>query len=163
MLLAEDLLTDERIAAHPDVQVTDRTLRNWKRHPEFQARISQLIDELQERARQKGLGRLDRRKAAAEDRHRRMTALFEARAEAGGRGIGADTGMIVKSFKVVGGGEEAYTVEEWSFDHQLMRELRELEKQVAQDTGDWSEKRELSGPGGESLVIQLIEREDGPA
>ena len=47
-LLAEDGLTDARIAAR--LKVTDRTLRLWKAHPEFAARVKQIVAELGERS-----------------------------------------------------------------------------------------------------------------
>ncbi len=43
------------------------------------------------------------------------------------------------------------------FDPTLYRELRELEKQIAQDVGQFAEKREISGPDGGPIPITTLE------
>jgi hypothetical protein len=50
------------------------------------------------------------------------------------------------------------TVERWEVEDNvaLLREMREHEKQVAQELGEWTEKSEFSGPGGETLTIRSI-------
>lgn len=159
--VAEDALTDEQIAA--DVGVTRQTITNWRKHPEFEARRKALVSELQERVKQEGLGRLDKRKAAAEDRHRRMTQVILARAdEMADEVAGGESGLLVRQYKSIGTGPNARQVEEYHVDAVLLRELREIEKQIAQDAGQFAEKQEISGPGGESLLVVFRDREDGP-
>lgn len=168
LLLAEDEFTDEAIAAQ--ARITRSTLSKWKRHPEFAAQIREHVAEFQERAREAGLGRLDKRMAAYNDRHRRMTQLITARGDdMAEESPDGETGLLVRQLKRVlhvyepdPHDEEGELVEqteltaEYLFDAALMRELRELEKQIAQDTGQWSEKREVSGPDGGAVVIREI-------
>jgi len=161
VLCAEDVMSDAAIAE--EISVKRDTITRWRRHPEFQARITEHVAALQERARADGLGRLDKRKAAAEDRHRRMTLLIEARAEEmAGEVAGGETGLLVRQYKSIGTGPNARQVTEYTFDAALVREMRETEKHIAQDTGDWSEKREVSGPDGAALTVLITERADGP-
>ncbi len=173
-LLAEDRLTDAQIATK--VGMSRTTLWRWKQHPEFKAKVTELFDEMIERARRRGIARLDRRMDAAADRHLRMTRLIAERAkDMKGEIAGGSTGLLVRTPKRVQvtittvviddeNGKETEEVEthteerfEYAFDAALMRELREIEKQVAQDTGQWSEKRELSGPNGGPIPITSIE------
>jgi hypothetical protein len=67
---------------------------------------------------------------------------------------GGKTGWLVRTIKQIGGGDNAQVVEEYAFDAALHRELRELEKHAATDLGQWSEKREHSGPNGAPIPIQ---------
>lgn len=174
VLLAEDRLTDATIAKR--VGVSRTTLHTWKQHPEFSAKVTEHYNELIERARRRGIARLDRRMDAYEDRHKRMTTLIRERArDMRGEVPGGGTGLLVRVPKRVElvttsmtadddgepTQEETTTsrteVFEYEFDAPLMRELRELEKQVAQDTGQWSEKREVSGPDGGPIPITTLE------
>lgn len=161
-LVAADALSNAEIAAQ--VNIGERTLQTWKQHPEFAARVAELVAAFAERARSSGLGRIDVRMAAYRDRHDRMNDLIAARAASSGKGVGAETGLLVRSSKIVSSGEGSYVVEEWTFDNQLMRELRELEKQAAQDAGDWSEKVEHSGDVGAVVIREIrVPRPDGDA
>jgi hypothetical protein len=122
-----------------------------------------------------GLTAKQTRVAGMQERHRRMWQLLEARAAAGtqakeaeagtdaadtvlrtlfGRGAlppGVETGLLVKTVKQVGKVLE----EEWAVDTGLLSEMRATEKQVAQELGEWTEKRELSGKDGAPLRIDL--------
>lgn len=71
---------------------------------------------------------------------------------------GGKTGLLVHSVKQIGGGPTAERVDEFAVDTGLLRELRELEKQAAQDLGQWSEKREVTGQDGGP--IQIMPRVD---
>jgi len=53
---------------------------------------------------------------------------------------GASTGMLVKTLKSIGSGQNARTVVEWTVDESLMRILASLEKQAALETGQDKEK-----------------------
>jgi hypothetical protein len=147
LLLAEGELTDVEVAA--EVEVTDRTLRNWKAVPAFAARVKQLVAELGAVAQRKAIGRRARRLAALDDRWQRMKAVIAARAdEMKDLPGGGSSGLLVKTVKSIGSGDNAREVEEYAVDAALLREMRELEKQAAQETGQWAEKVEHSGPEG---------------
>jgi len=77
---------------------------------------------------------------------------------------GGKTGWLVRTLKQIGGGDNAMVVEEYTFDAALHRELRELEKHAATDLGQWSEKREHSGPnGGPIEITTILDHEPGEA
>lgn len=56
---------------------------------------------------------------------------------------GGRTGWLVRTVKQIGGGDHAERVEEYAFDAGLHRELRELEKQAAQDLGQWTDRSKI--------------------
>lgn len=166
VLVAEDRLTDAAIARK--VGVSRSTLARWKRHPEFRAQVTTHYDELQARARKRGIARLDRRIASANDRHTRMETLIKARAkDLRGEVAGGSTGLLVRTLKHVTvryekdpdrPDSEPFTtreeVFEYTFDAALMREIRELEKHAAQDAGQWSNKVAISGPNDGPVQIE---------
>ena len=147
LLLAEGEATDVEIAQ--EVEVTDRTLRTWKKIPAFAARVKQLAAELGAVAQRKAIGRRARRLAALDDRWARMKAVIAARAEQlkdvpGG----GSSGLLVKTVKSIGSGDNAREVEEYAVDAGLLKAILDLERQAAQETGQWAEKVEHSGPEG---------------
>lgn len=165
-LCAEDKLSDDEIAN--EVGIVRKTLATWKKHPEFQERVSQHVAEIQERVRSEGLGRLDKRMAGYEKRHALMMQVIDERGqqmatnEDGEIIPGGSTGLLVRQYKSIGTGPNARQVEEYHVDTGLLRELRELEKQIAQDAGQFAERQEISGPGGSALTVLITERADGP-
>jgi hypothetical protein len=154
-LVALDEQSDEAIAS--GLGITTRTLRNWKRQSAFEEQVQALREEFAAIARREAIMTVEGRVAEYALRHERMHSVIEKRAAAGGDAPGADTGLLVKSFKAIGSGESAYAAVEWSVDTGLLREMRELEKQAAQDLGQWAEKKEHSGPNGGPIPIQAIE------
>lgn len=162
-LVALDGQTDEAIAA--EIGVTTRTLRNWKRQPAFAGEVQGLRDEFAAVARREAIMTVEGRVKEYAARHERMRLVIDQRAAAGGDVPGAGTGLLVKTYKAIGSGESAFAQPEWSVDTGLLREMRELEKQAAQDLGQWADRKEHSGPGGQpiqTLEILFTEREDGP-
>lgn len=154
MLVAEDELTNQQIADR--LAVGPKTITTWKQHPDFRSRVEQHIDELLERARRRGLARLDKRQNAQFDRHDRMRALLEARATGTVRDVpGSSTGLVVTRERSIGSGDSQQVVVEHGFDAALMREFRELEKQIAQDAGQWTEKRQVTGTVTFADVVAL--------
>lgn len=157
-LLAEDRLKDEEIAA--EVGITDRQLRKWKQRPEFAAKVAEYVERYAERILKQGIARKERRVAALHDRWERMQRVIEARADEHADVPGGDTGLLVREAKLVkvyktdgcmdDGDETLYSakrdvlVYEYSVDTALLKELRETEKQAAQEAGQWTERRTLT-------------------
>lgn len=52
---------------------------------------------------------------------------------------GGPTGLLVRTYKQIGVGRDAETVEEYAVDTATLRELREMEKQAAQELGQWND------------------------
>jgi len=65
---------------------------------------------------------------------------------------GGKTGRMVKTLKMIGGGEAAIPVEEWQVDNATDRKVREALKQAAIECGDWAEKKEPPHEGTTATV-----------
>jgi hypothetical protein len=145
VLVAEDRLTDIEIAA--EVGVSERQLERWKGHPEFAARVDAHVKAADAKIARLGIARQMRRVQAQDDRWRRMQAVIDARAGDPelSAAPGGDTGLLVRQQKALGGGDNFQVVEEFAVDTGLLRELRELEKQAAQELGQWTDRHEYSG------------------
>lgn len=84
-----------------------------------------------------GVANLQNRMNAYNDRWQKARALMAARAQAfAGRAPGADTGLLAEVVKIAANGD---TVSDFQVDTNLLRELRELERQAAIETGQWEE------------------------
>lgn len=69
-----------------------------------------------------------------------MLRVIEARSKDMAEVPGGDTGLLVRKLKSIGSGENTKTVEEYAVDTGLLSELREHEKQAAQELGQWINK-----------------------
>jgi hypothetical protein len=136
-LIAEDLLSDVKIAAK--VGVDRRQLARWKNHADFLAKVKDLVTAMGERSLRFAVARRHRRVKAMNDRWRRLKRVVRERAAAPEMANvpGGKTGLLVRKVKSIGGGESAREVEEFEVDTGLLREIRDLEKQVAQELGQW--------------------------
>ena len=152
--MAEDQQTDEAIAAA--VGVTKTTLENWKQRPEFRDRVQGHIQAFAEAIRDKGIAERVNRVEALNDRWRRMQQVIDERAEAmEGEVAGGGTGLLVRQEKQIGAGERAIHVVEYALDTGILSELRQHEKQAAQELGQWTEKQEHSGRDGAAIQYQV--------
>ena len=136
--MAEDALSDEQIAEL--MNMSRQGLAKWKTHPDFQARVSEIRVQIRAAVVARGIAERQNRVDALNDRWQRMRQVIEARAESGGTAPGAKTGLLVKTVKAIGTGKDQYEVEEWTVDTALLRELREHEKQAAQELGQWADR-----------------------
>jgi hypothetical protein len=141
-MLATDELPNAAIAKR--VGVTERALDYWKANPVFHDEVKRLTDAVAEKVLAFGIARLEHRVAAQNDRWYRMRQVIADRAADPAMVAipGGPTGLLVRTIKVIGQGPYAQTVEEYAVDTGLLRELREHEKQAAQELGQWTEKRE---------------------
>lgn len=173
LLVAQDALTDEQIAAQAGV--TRQALQKWKRHPDFAARVQEHRDVWATEIKAKGISDRQNRIDALNDRHDRMRRVIEARATEHADVPGGNTGLLLRQAKLVKvyksdespaddlaneeDGETLYSAKrdviiyEYAVDTGLLKEMREHEKQAAQDLGQWTEKQEHSG---EVLVRQYV-------
>jgi hypothetical protein len=60
---------------------------------------------------------------------------------------GGTTGLLVRTYKTLGSGESQRVVEEFTVDVALLKELREHEKQAAQELGHWIAKSDVTTQG----------------
>jgi len=134
--VAEGVLTNAAISER--IGITASTLGNWKRRPEFMARVDELLADYRAAVRRRGIAVLERRVDALTDRWTRMQKIIEERAKDADLAEvpGGKTGLLMKVTKTVsatkGGGE-------YTLDIALLKELREHEKQAAQELGQWAE------------------------
>lgn len=153
-LVAEDELTDEKIAERC------RHRRNWlaqlKHDDRFKLRVRGLQDQMRAELLERGVRERFNRVDALNDRHERMQKVIAARAEAPEMQDvpGGDTGLLVQRVKGVGGGDNFTIVHEYLVDTALLAELRATEKQAAEELGQWTEKRELTGKGGGPIILR---------
>jgi hypothetical protein len=161
LLVSQDEKPDKAIAA--EIGVNESTLERWKRRPEFAARVQEHRDLWREAIKARGIAERQNRVDALNDRWHRMQQVIEERAEdaATARVAGGSTGLIVRDVKGVGKGEDFQLIDIYSVDTGLLKELREHEKQAAQELGEWSEKREISGPGGDAIEVRARDYREG--
>lgn len=152
LLSAMDELTDPQIAERLNIGL--RTLGGWKANTEFKARVDEHIAEFRARVRRRGIAIVENRIAHLQRRHDLMNQVIIDRSHdpkmeevPGGR-----TGLMVHNVKSVGAGENAERVDLYEVDAALLKELREHERQVAQELGQWTEKKEHSG----NVIFQPI-------
>jgi hypothetical protein len=143
-LLAEASLTDQEIAER--VGIDRQKLRDWKRHPQFQARVQALQRRLGNLFDQVPLGRKLRRVQALQDRWDRLNRIIAARSTAvclnpdGTPVPGAETGLLAPT--LVGRGKDRMVV--YKLDVDLLRELREIESAAAKEMGQIVAHSELT-------------------
>lgn len=151
-LVAEDEISDREIAAKVGVHIG--TLERWKLAKAFKARVEEIAKTLGDRCLKYAIARKGRRMAALQDRWERMQRVIAERAAAPEmEGVpGGETGALVHTQKSIGGGPAAQVVDEYAFDAALFKELREHEKQAAEELGQLIKKHEHTGAGGKDLI-----------
>lgn len=142
-LVADGDLSNEKIAA--EVGVGRTTLYRWSNHKDFAERVESILEDYRKAVRRRGLAILERRVNALNDRWDRMQRVIEQRAVDPDLAAvpGGPTGLIVRDLKGIGKGGDFQVVEVYSVDTGLLRELREHEKQAAQELGQWTERQHV--------------------
>src|ERR1700688_3816836 len=137
LLLSEDKLTDAQIAE--TVGVTLRTIARWKLKEAFLARVDELTQAWADRALEHGLARRSRRIEVLSELHAKLLTIIEKRGadpelSALWNGAGA-TGLVVKTLKGIGKDEQYREVEVREVDTGIVKEIRCLLEQIAQEAG----------------------------
>jgi ParB-like chromosome segregation protein Spo0J len=129
----------ERVGAHYN------TITRWMNEPEFSARVDAILDEFRRHIRRRGLAVVERRVESVNDRWRRLQTVVEERAANPEMvGIpGGTTGMIVRNLKGIGKGDDFQVVETYEVDTGLLRSMLDLERQAAQELGQWTERQHV--------------------
>lgn len=155
LLIAEGELSDGEIAAQLTV---DRTsVWEWRQRPEFVERIDAHIEVIRKIFIKSGIGLIHNRVKAYQDRWRRMKRLIEERASDPlmEKVAGGTTGLLAHDMKSIGSGTSATAIDVYEFDAALLKEMRELEKQAAQDMGQWTEKADVTS-AGKPLTVKVL-------
>jgi len=160
VLLAEGAKSESDIAA--ELGIDESTLWRWKRRPEFAERVRAEATAIAEQVRAASIANRQVRVDAAIDRYQRLRGVIDARAahyaerRAGGDlkvAPGAETGVMASRPKP----GKWRTVEEFRVDVGLLKEMRELEVQVAKDLGQWEERQRVDV----EITIRQLARELG--
>lgn len=146
-LVAEGELTDLQIAE--SLAVSRQSITRWKAEPMFRDRVNEIVIDLAEALAAKGIRLRENRLRNLQTRVDKMMALIEARALDLAEVTGGETGLLVRDYKHGG------TV--YKFDAALLREMREHEKQAAQELGQWLDKKEITGGDGQPLFAEMAE------
>jgi hypothetical protein len=143
VLLAQNDKTDEVIAK--DVGVSLSALAKWKVFPQFSERVKSLTGDIRRAVRSHGISVIENRVIGLQRRRDKMLKIIEERGESPEMQDvpGGKSGMLVHNVKSVGSGAEAERVDLYEFDASLLKELREHEKQAAQELGQWEDKINL--------------------
>jgi hypothetical protein len=84
----------------------------------------------------------DERLKAAQERWDGMREVIQAR-KTGDYSRALKTGLLVRRERVIGTGKNAKLIEEYEVDTALLDAMASLEKQVAIETGQWTEKQDV--------------------
>lgn len=148
MLCAEGKLNDTEIAQQ--LGIARYTLYKWRQEKEFADRIQSRINALATLAMAKGLrdreGRLERLEKLVEKMER---VIDERGAEMAAECAGGKSGLLARDMKGV---DRVY-----KFDRGLVAEMRDTLKHIAQELGQWTEKKELTGKDGGPLTVKSIQ------
>jgi hypothetical protein len=80
---------------------------------------------------------------AAQERWNALREVIQAR-KTGDYSRAVKTGLCVRRERVIGTGENAKLIEEYEVDTRLLDAMMNLEKQVAIETGQWTEKQKVT-------------------
>ena len=154
-LAAEDTLTNDQIAAV--VGITRQGVDKWRRAPEFQARVAEIIAAYADAIKDEGIANLLNRVASYNDIWHKMQTVIAERADSSEMQAvpGGKTGLLVHTYKMAGG-KEPVVMDEYAVDTGLLAEMRAHAKQAAQELGQWTEKKELTGKDGTPLVTVYL-------
>lgn len=152
-LLAEGELTVVEVAEQ--VGVERKTVYAWKKRSEFAERVRELAAELGDIALRRAVANRSRRVAWLDNRLQKMRRVIDDRAlDPDLQTVpGGPTGLLVRTVKMIGSGDAAERVEEYEVDTALLKEMREHEKQAAQELGQWIEKQQVEG----GLTLEIVE------
>lgn len=155
LLVAEDRLSDEQIAEKCSIGRT--TLHRWKLEPAFAGRVEEHRTLWREELKRRGIADRQNRVDALNDRWRRLQQVIDERGtDPTMEGVpGGKTGLLVRQQRALGSGEFMQVVEEFSVDTGMLKEIREHEKQAAQELGQWTEKQDLTS-GGKPVVFKVL-------
>jgi hypothetical protein len=148
------------VAIADAVGVTDRGLRKWRTEPAFIARVDEIRDEYRAIVRARGVAVREHRIEAYDRRSRLLDRVLASRAADKNlkKLPGGDTGLVVITrWESIKGApdEEPTLIPVHAVDTAMLKEWRELEKQAAQDMGQWTSKQEVTGAGGGALSVSL--------
>ena len=158
-LLAEGRLSWDKIAEKTGTH--RNTLKAWKKHPTFAARLEETIAEIRLRMTERAIARKEHRINTYNDLMFRVMDVFDARAADTSMAMipGGDTGLLVRRFKMIGSGENATEVQEYDIDTPSVKALLDTMKQAAIEVGEWDVKSPpVSGKVYQDAIDRIREK-----
>jgi len=138
-LIAQGVLTYGEIGAR--YGITRQSVYWWTKQPAFAAKVEEFIEEGNAAIRRRAISHSVRRVDRLNRDWTRLQKVIEARAaDASMVAPGSDTGLLVRKYKSIGSGPATEIVEEYEVDTATLKELREIEKQAAQELGQWVDR-----------------------
>jgi hypothetical protein len=141
-LVADDRLPDREIAEQCGIDKA--TLERWKLQPTFRARVQAIVEAYAKRALKNGIARRERRVGVLNDLHNKMLQVIDERAKSKGMAAvpGGKTGIVTKTMKGIGKSEDFQAIEEYRVDTSTIAEIRDVQKQAAEELGQWIRRTE---------------------
>lgn len=109
--------------------------------------IKEAIDRYRAEIKRKGIAAQQNRIDSYVSDFTLTTQIMAERAEDSdiAQGPGGKTGLIVRTIKGLGSGDNFTTVEEFAFDAALLTARQTLRRQIAEELGEWQDNLNLSG------------------
>jgi hypothetical protein len=144
ILVAEDYQTDGQIAE--SIGISRNTLARWKRKPGFEARVKEIAAELCDKALKEGISRRERRLAVQNEAHNKLLTVIAERAkDAELQAVpGGKTGLVCKTVKGIGKGEDFRVVEQYQTDTDTIKAILAIHEQTAKELGQIVERHEVA-------------------
>lgn len=140
-LVAEGRLTDEKIAER--LGCVRQTLAVLKRKPEFKQHVAEIVAKLAEESLKFNIARREGRIAVQQELEAKLLTIIEERAreaQATNNKIpGMRTGLVCKTLKGIGKGEDFQVVEVYEADTPTVKALLALHEQAAKEMGQFEE------------------------
>jgi len=133
-------------------------LHRWSKSHQWQEHLELIAEEQRQAIIARGIIEKQNRLDAYNDLFNRSYQVINARADdISMQGAGSNTGLMVRTYKAT----KLDVYEEYAVDTALIREMRELAKQTAQEMGQWTEKQELTGKdGGPIRLVRELSDDD---
>ena len=152
-LVSEDRLIDAQIAEK--VGISRQQLTRWKASKAFAARVEELGAIWTERALKYGLARREKRVSVLCAMHDKLLAIIEERGQdAALQAVpGGKTGLVCKTLKGIGKGDDFQVVEVFETDTAILKELRGLQEQISKELGQHVDRSQVDITVGLADVV----------
>jgi hypothetical protein len=155
-LLAEGFLTNDQICKQEKVGI--QTLWRWRQNPAFMAYVAKKAAQFGSAIERQAISRKAQRmrtyQAVMDDCNRIKWDRSEDERYAGVPGYG--TGMMVHTVKSIGSGELAERVDLYAVDTGLIDKILAVNKQAAQEMGQWEETKPAEPPPANPVQINIL-------
>lgn len=157
---AIELLADGRLRYDQVIEqigIGRTTFYRWRSDPAFMARVRARREEIASAIYDRGAAIRHRRVETYCELWDGLVRVLEERAKdpTVQKIPGGKTGHVLMTFKGVGQGQAARVIPVAHVDLGIVDRIQELGKQIAQELGQWTEKAELSGPGGGPIQAEV--------